>query len=111
MPECEIIFGAGRKFRTLIQISLLTIVSGCASYPVNAPLDKIDPEAGYRLNNRILGEKNSDDVFIILGLSGGGARAEALDYGVIQFLDRVRFGPVWMRSKMDLSMTTARSSP
>jgi NTE family protein len=89
-------------------------LNGCASYPVNAPLDKIESEAGYRLNNRILGEKNSDNVFIILGLSGGGTRAEALDYGVIQFLDRVRFGPD-DRSLLDevdiISTSSAASIP
>jgi len=79
-------------FRFLILLILLYTVSGCATYPVNTPLHQIDSESGYRLNNRTLGNNNSDEVFVILGLSGGGARATALDYGVITFLDMVRFG-------------------
>ena len=65
---------------------------GCANYPLNDPLQEIDVDAGYRLNNRTLGEKNSDELFVIVGLSGGGIRAAALDYGVLKYLDSVRFG-------------------
>lgn len=78
--------------RLLTPMGLVSSLAGCASYPVNAPLDAIDTDAGYRMNNRTLGEKNSDELFIILGLSGGGTRAIALDYGAMAFLDRVRFG-------------------
>jgi len=68
------------------------MLSGCASYPVNPPLQRVDENAGYRLTNLTLGEKNSDDLFVIVGLSGGGTRAAALDYGVLKYLDRIRFG-------------------
>ena len=68
------------------------LLCGCASYPLNPPLQQIDESAGYRLSNRTLGENNTDELFVILGLSGGGTRAAALDYGVISYLDRVRFG-------------------
>lgn len=72
--------------------ALLAVLAGCASYPVNAPLEKIDADTGYRLNNRILGENNSDELYVILALSGGGMRAVALDYGVIKHLNDIRFG-------------------
>lgn len=45
-------------FAALSIVSLL----GCASYPINAPLERIDTDTGYRLNNRTLGAKNSDDL-------------------------------------------------
>jgi len=77
-----------RRFVLLLSFTLC----GCASYPVNPPLQHIDEHAGYRLANLALGEKNSDDLFVIVGLSGGGTRAAALDYGVIRYLDRIRFG-------------------
>lgn len=73
-------------------ILLAVSLSGCASYPLNDPLGKIEDDVGYRLNNRTLGGKNSDELFIIVGLSGGGMRAAALDYGVLKYLDSVRFG-------------------
>ncbi len=72
--------------------TVLVLCCGCASYAVNPPLQHIDDNAGYRIINRTLGEKNSDELFIILGFSGGGYRAVALDYGVIKYLDRIRFG-------------------
>lgn len=34
-----------------------------------------DPDSGHRSNNRTLGKKNPDVLFIVLGLSGGRARA------------------------------------
>ena len=70
-------------------MSLLVVViaGGCASYPVNPPLDKIDPESGYRFQNREMNRGNSDETFIILALSGGGTRAAAFSYGVIRELN------------------------
>ena len=76
-------------FFILLSASLLL---GCASYPLNDPLQQIDDGTGYRLNNRALGEKNSDELFVIVGLSGGGMRAAALDYGVLKYLDSIEFG-------------------
>jgi len=81
-----------RRLVLFLSSVVFVTLCGCASYPVNPPLERIDENAGYRLGNRTLGEKNSDDVFVILGLSGGGTRAAALDYGVIKYLDRIRFG-------------------
>ena len=99
------------RFNSLL---LLFAVCGCAHYPINAPLEQIDPDIGYRLNNRVLGEKNSDELFIVLGLSGGGARAVAMDFGVIKYLDRVRFGSDH-RSLLDeldvISSSSAASIP
>ena len=76
-------------FHFLTNVVLVFSLMGCASYPINDPLDKIDADVGYRLNNRTLGPKNSGDLFVVVGLSGGGTRATALDYGVLQYLDRV----------------------
>ena len=78
--------------RLLLSIIGLMSLVACASYPINAPLDELDQSHGYRLNNLTLGDKNSDETFVILALSGGGMRAAALDFGVMQQLDRVRFG-------------------
>ncbi len=79
-------------FRLLLSIFGLAFLVACASYPLNAPIDEIDLSSGYRLTNRSLGDKNSDETFVILALSGGGARAAALDFGVMQQLDRVSLG-------------------
>ncbi len=64
----------------------LSLAAGCATYPVNAPLDRYDPSTGYRFRNIARGE-NSDELFIVLTFSGGGTRAASLSYGVLQQLD------------------------
>ena len=79
-------------FISYVCSTILVLCCGCASYPVNPPLEEIDENTGYRMANRTLGEKNSDELFIVLSLSGGGTRAAALDYGVFQYLDRIQFG-------------------
>ena len=65
---------------------------GCASAPVNPPLETIDPTGGYRFVNTAPGENNSDELFVMVSLSGGGTRATALDYGVLAHLDEIGIG-------------------
>ena len=102
------------RFSVSAICAVIVLCSGCASYPVNAPLQQIDDEVGYRMVNRTLDAKNSDDLFVILGLSGGGIRAAALDYGVFKYLDRVQFGSD-NRSLLDevdlISSSSAASIP
>jgi len=66
--------------------------AGCASYPVNPPLQQDDGQDSYRMSNLDSGEKNSDELFVILSMSGGGTRVMALNYGVNKYLDQIRFG-------------------
>ncbi|MDJ0958295.1 MAG: patatin-like phospholipase family protein [Arenicellales bacterium] len=103
-----------KVFHFLTTVTLTVSLMSCASYPVNDPLEKIDTDVGYRLNNRTLGPKNSDELFVIVGLSGGGTRAAALDYGVLEYLERVRFGDD-NRSLLDeidiISTSSAASIP
>src|SRR5262245_20650193 len=55
----------------------------------NAPLKQLEPEAGYRLINLAPPEAdNSDGLFLVAAFSGGGVRASALAYGVLQELAR-----------------------
>jgi NTE family protein len=61
----------------------------CATYPRNPPLAKYAPEAGYRFNN-LSKPNNSDSLFVILSFSGGGTRAAALSYGVMEKLRDTR---------------------
>jgi predicted acylesterase/phospholipase RssA len=64
---------------------LLVFCFGCARYPVNARLDNYDKDKGYRFNN-LSSPGNSDSLFVILAFSGGGTRAAALSYGVLEQL-------------------------
>ena len=62
--------------------------AGCSHfghYPVNAPLEKFTPGYGYIVHN--MGpEGNSEEILLILSFSGGGTRAAAFSYGVLEEL-------------------------
>jgi len=60
--------------------------AGCAHYPVNEPLTRWDPAAGYRFGALDAGEANTDSLFVCLSFSGGGTRAAAFAYGVMRAL-------------------------
>lgn len=58
---------------------------GCKSYPVNAPLAKRDPDKGYYLHLQPRVD-NSGEILFVLAFSGGGTRAAAFSYGVLEQL-------------------------
>ena len=66
-------------------ILVLLFGLGCAHYPQNSPIAQYRPEAGYRFDALASGE-NTNSLFICLALSGGGTRAAALAYGVMEKL-------------------------
>src|SRR5689334_19915455 len=79
------------KFPILLLISAV-LVSGCVHYAVNAPLAAVDPHAGYRFQN-VVPNGNSDDLALMLAFSGGGTRAAALSYSVLEELKKTQVGP------------------
>src|SRR6185503_5086298 len=70
-----------------VQFPFAVLLAGCAHYPVNAPLTRAAPDNGYRFSN-LSHTNNSDSLFVVLAFSGGGTRAAALSYGVIEELAR-----------------------
>ena len=61
------------------------ILAGCAHYPINQPLKEFRPGAGYRIAH-VKPDENSDNMLLFLTFSGGGTRASALSYGVLEKL-------------------------
>jgi NTE family protein len=65
---------------------LVLLVSGCAPFlAANQPLTHFDPTYGYRPTETAM-RHPMGDVVMILAFSGGGTRASALAYGVLQEL-------------------------
>jgi NTE family protein len=61
--------------------------AGCAGpFCRNGPLTDYRPEGGYRFDTLEPGENNTDDLFVCLTFSGGGTRAAAFAYGVLEGL-------------------------
>jgi NTE family protein len=63
-------------------------LSACAHYPINLPMNKAKPPAQARSELPNYPER-SDELYLIVALSGGGTRASALSYGVLEALSMV----------------------
>ncbi len=74
-----------RLFLSIVTSTLIGIVVGCAHYPINQPITEVHPDAGYR-PAQIKAPGNSDNLLLYLTFSGGGTRAAALSYGVLEEL-------------------------
>jgi NTE family protein len=63
----------------------IVLLAGCATRPVNPPLTHYDPEKAYRIERA---SENAEDnaTLVILAFSGGGTRAAAFSYGVLETL-------------------------
>jgi NTE family protein len=74
-------------FKRLVGATLVALFTGCstAHYPINPPLAHIDPQTGYRAN-RAFAAAPDDRVFMHMSISGGGTRAAALGFGVMEVL-------------------------
>ena len=68
------------------------VLCGCVTVaPVNVRVDRVGPETGYRIAKfmvRDRGPTNNPDALVLLAFSGGGTRAAALSYGVLEELRR-----------------------
>jgi NTE family protein len=72
-------------------LSLLAFSAGCTyyHYPVNAPLDRYDPDFGYKPKNAAK-SREAGDLLLMVTFSDGGTRAAAFSYGVLEALRDTR---------------------
>jgi len=81
------------KHPLLVILGLVALLPGCVNLrSVNTRLDKVDPEDGYR---RFSEQENWEPgrVWLTLAFSGGGTRAAAFAYGVMEELRDTQFFP------------------
>ena len=86
----EVIEGAVavRLGRVLLAIVAGVWLGGCAVRPVTPELARFDPDGGYRWNLHHDLPNNDPQTLLVLTFSGGGTRAAAFSYGVLEELRR-----------------------
>ena len=72
--------------RLFLCVMFALALTACGTFPENAQLKEYNPADGYRFDELQLGPKNTDSLFVILTFSGGGTRAAAFSYGVMEAL-------------------------
>ncbi|HEU4367125.1 MAG TPA: patatin-like phospholipase family protein [Methylomirabilota bacterium] len=75
--------------RALALAAAVWVLSGCASHP-NPRLTAYDEKVGYRYAN-VRPDEAEESLFVILAFSGGGTRAAAFSYGVLEGLRSVGY--------------------
>ena len=73
------------RFRSLIVVVVLAMLGGCATRPINPPITEMDRTTGYRYLTRQAHFKDPRNL-VVLAFSGGGTRAAAFSYGVLEAL-------------------------
>jgi NTE family protein len=81
------------KESLLLLSAMALLTSGCtATFPVNPPLAHAEPDDGYDLRNVAQNSEGNSEALLLLAFSGGGTRAAAFSYGVLQELSETPVG-------------------
>jgi NTE family protein len=90
-----------RLLQALLAVVLLSLLAGCATRPINAPIKSVaETRDGYRLETRQAKFKDRENL-VVLAFSGGGTRAAAFSYGVLEFLKKTEVvGPKGNRVRL-----------
>jgi NTE family protein len=76
-----------RAFLSLVVVSL-PILGGCATRPINPPLLHYEATVPYQFE-RLEAKRGAQEDLVIRAFSGGGMRAAAFSYGVLETLRRI----------------------
>ena len=69
----------------LVAAVVAFVLAGCATRPVNSPIEHFDPKIPYVLERPSANPEDRQN-FVVLAFSGGGTRAAAFSYGVLETL-------------------------
>ena len=89
--------------RAALALAATVLVAGCATRPVNPPITEVHPDQGYRLQTRAAMRPGmiDKDSLVVLTFSGGGTRAAAFAYGVLEVLRKTEaIGPRGNRGRL-----------
>ena len=87
------------RLTSLLGLASSAFLVGCATRPVNPPITLADPSSGYRMETRqAQSNDRSRDTIVVLAFSGGGTRAAAFSYGVLEFLRQTEIADTKGRS-------------
>ncbi len=84
--------GTPRALRGAALLAIAALLGACATRPVVPALAQADPDAGYRWARRLTLPDNDPGTLVVLVFSGGGTRAAAFSYGVLEELNRTPLG-------------------
>lgn len=79
--------GSSAARMLLLVAGAIVLAGGCASRPVNPPIAEFVPDRGYQYSTRVK-LSNDPQNLVVLAFSGGGTRAAAFSYGVLEVLRR-----------------------
>ena len=85
-------FNGTRRFPSwLLTLTFALATAGCGgtSYFRNAPIEALTPSTGYPAEQAFF-DPDQAEVAVVLSFSGGGSRASALAYGLLEELARHR---------------------
>ncbi len=89
------------RFPSWFFVVALMVLGGCATAPrpVNPPITQADVRSGYRFETRPRDKEKEN--LVVLAFSGGGTRAAAFSYGVLEFLrDTEVVGPKGNKARL-----------
>jgi len=75
------------SLRFTFAVCTACVLAGCATRPINAPISEVNRSSGYRFQTRQIYDDDKENL-VILAFSGGGTRAAAFAYGVLEELRR-----------------------
>ena len=79
-------------------LALVVLLAGCATRPVNPPIERVAPDHGYRYQARQAADRDPATL-VVVAFSGGGTRAAAFAYGVLEALRDTRFADATGRER------------